>query len=177
MEKINPANKAVPGEAAERRRIPMSVPVSKLDVAPIPGFHLHWFLGTPERIQRARDSGYEPVEAAEVTPKSTGLGSDSAVSGSTDMGSLVSVVAGSETGRDGQAVRMVLMKIRQEWYDEDQKLVEERNDAVANALTSGMIGAGQGGEQSGDAQQRYVDKSRTKIPDMFNRNKPRRAAS
>lgn len=173
MKELNPATSRDPVRA-ERARIPMSVPVAKLEVPAIPGYHLHWFLGTPERIQRARDAGYELVEPVEVAPNSVGLGSDSAASGSTDMGSAVSVVAGSETGRDGQAVRMVLMKIRQEWWEEDQALIEERNTAVVDALTAGMTGAGQGGETAADARLRYVAKSRTQIPDMFNRNKQRR---
>lgn len=172
---IKPLNAATRSAAVgERKRIPMGVPVQKLEVADIPGYHLHWFLGTPERIARAQDGGYEFVHPEDVQPNSVSLGGDSAASGSTDMGSQVSIVAGSETGRDGQPVRMVLMKIKQEWYEEDQKVVEERNDLVRDSLLGGMIGAAQ--DAAGDSRHRYVDKARTSIPELFKRKRPKVAA-
>ena len=60
MELLNPASKK-DSVTRERKRIPMSVPVQRLEVAEIPGYHLHWFLSTPERLQRALDGGYEFV--------------------------------------------------------------------------------------------------------------------
>ena len=150
---------------AERKRIPMSVPVQKLEAPEIPGYHLHWFNGTPERIQRALDGGYEFVDEREAKINNVSLGGDSIASGNTDMGSRVSVVSGTELGRDGQPIRLILMKIKQEWYEEDQRLVEARNDQIAAALRGGMIGAEK--DAAGDSQMRYVDKSRTKIPDLF----------
>ncbi len=172
INQINPASKRL-ASAGERKRIPMGVPVQKLEVADIPGYHLHWFLGTPERIARAQEGGYEFVKPEDAQPNNVSLGGDSAVSGSTDMGSQVSIVAGSETGRDGQPVRMVLMKIKLEWYEEDQKVVENRNDLVRDSLLGGMIGADK--DAPGDSQHRYVDKARTAIPDLFKRKRPRGA--
>ena len=150
---------------AERKRIPMSVPVQKLEAPDIPGYHLHWFNGTPERLQRALDGGYEYVHNRDLKINSVGLGGDSTLSGNTDMGSQVSIVSGRELGRDGQPIRLILMKIKQEWYEEDQKLAEKRNDAVANALTGGMIGAGEAADRN-ETHMRYVG-TRTKIPDLF----------
>ena len=63
------------------------------------------------------------------------------------------------------------MKIRQEWYEEDQKLVDQRNELVAASLRGGHLGEEK--ETSGDARHRYVDKSRTAIPDLF-KPKPKR---
>lgn len=125
LEKLNAATREKSN--AERKRIPMSVPVQKLEAPEIPGYHLHWFNGTPDRIQRALDGGYEFVDEREARINNVSLGGDSATSGNTDMGSRVSVVSGTELGRDGQPVRLILMKIKQEWYEEDQKLVEARN--------------------------------------------------
>lgn len=174
MEKINAANR--PGKTeAERKRIPMSVPVQRLEAPEIPGYHLHWFNGTPERIQRALDGGYEFVDERDIKINNVSLGAESTKSGNTDMGSQVSVVSGSEVGRDGQPMRMILMKIKQEWYEEDQKLVEGRNAQVADALTGGMLGSEK--DAPGDSRQRYVDKSRTALPDLFNPNKRRKVAS
>lgn len=162
IEKVSPGTST---NAAERRRIPMSVPVQKLEAPDMPGFHLHWFTGSPERLQRAIDGGYEFVDEREMKINNVSLGTVSTASGNTDMGSRVSVVSGTEIGKDGQPMRLILMKIKQEWYEEDQKLVEARNEQVASALRGGKIGAEQ--DAAGDVQHRYVDKNRTKIPDMF----------
>lgn len=167
---VNPANK-LDGAQAERKRIPMSVPVQKLAAPEIPGYHLHWFNGTTERIQRALDAGYEFVDQRDMRLNPAALGSDSTHSGNTDMGSRVSVVSGSEVGLDGQAIRLVLMKIKEEFWKEDQKLVEDRNDKVAESLRGGMVGSGN--DQAGDTQHRYLDKARTKVPDLFTKKPPR----
>ena len=59
------------------------------------------------------------------------------------------------------------MKIKQEWWDEDQLLVENRNTKVRDSLLGGMLGAER--DNAGDSQHRYVDKDRTAIPDFFKR--------
>jgi len=159
--------------SAERKRIPMSVPVQRLEVPEIPGYHLHWFLSTAERLQRATDGGYEFVDEREVLINNVSLGGDSTASGNTDMGSRVSVVSGQEVGKDGQPTRLVLMKLKQEWWEEDQKLVEARNTKVRDALLGGMIGAEQ--DVGNDSRHRYVDKARSQIPDFFKPKRPKAA--
>ena len=149
----------------ERKRIPMSTPVQKLATPEIPGYHLHWFRSEPSRLERALDGGYEFVDEREMKLNNVSLGTDSAVSGNTDMGSRVSVVSGGELGKDGQPGRLILMKIKQEWYDEDQALLEARNTQVRDTLLGGMIGAEK--DRAGDSQHRYVDASRTQIPEFF----------
>lgn len=173
MEKISPASRDAKS-SAERKRVPMSVPVQRLEAPEIPGYHLHWFINTPARIQRALDGGYEFVDSKELKINNVSLGGDSALSGNTDMGSRVSVVSGQEAGMDGQPSRLVLMKIKQEWYEEDQKLVEKRNDDVAAALRGGHLGEER--EAGSDARHRYVDKSRTVIPDLFKPKRPKGAS-
>lgn len=173
MEQLSPATQAA--TKRERTRIPMSVPVQRLEVPDIPGYHLHWFRGDAERVERALAGGYEFVDQREAKPHSTSLGGTSTASGNTDMGSRVSVVSGSELGNDGQPVRLVLMKIQQDWYEEDQKLVDDRNAAVADSLTGGMLGASQ--DAPGDTARRYLDKERTKIPDFFKRKSAKKPAT
>lgn len=168
IEKLNPASPST--ASRERKRIPMSVPVQRLETAEIPGYHLHWFLSTGERLQRALDGGYEFVDEREIKINNVSLGGDSAISGNTDLGSRVSVVSGQEVGKDGQPTRLILMKIKQEWWEEDQKQVEARNDKVRRSLLGGMIGAEN--DRPGDTQHRYVDNARTAIPEFF---KPKRA--
>lgn len=162
----NPANTEAKA-SAERRRIPMSVPVQKLEAPDIPGYHLHWFNGTPQRIQRALDGGYEFVDEREANINNTSLGGTSTRTGNTDMGSRVSVLSGTEIGQDGQPVRLILMKIKQEWYEEDQTLVQARNNQVIDTLTRGVAGAER--DAPGDTKQRYVDRARSSVPDFFKR--------
>jgi hypothetical protein len=167
LKELNPSN-AAGSTDAERKRIPMSVPVQRLEAPEIPGYHLHWFTGSAERLQRAIDGGYEFVHEREMKLNNVSLGGDSARSGNTDMGSQVSIVSGQEVGKDGQPTRLVLMKIKLEWYEEDQKLVDAKNAQVADALTGGLMGM----EGKGDSSHRYLDKARTQIPDLFKAKRP-----
>lgn len=162
MQKLNnPANKSGK-DSMERKRIPMSVPIQKLEVPEIPGYHLYWFRGDAARIQRALQGGYEFVDERETQVNSVGLGNDSAESGNTDMGSRVSIIAGDEIGHDGQPVRLVLMKIRQELHEEDLQIAAEANERVAASLRGGFESGRIGDEGNpGDRSQRYVDKNRS----------------
>ena len=138
LAKVSPANTA----KQSRERIPMSLPLQKLAVPEIPGFHCHWMLGEA-RCQQALRAGYEFVdsEVDGVDLVNTGLADDASKTGNSDMGSRVSVSAGSEMGSDGQGVRLYLMKLRNEWWEEDQKLLEKRNEQVAAAIRGGKIDA------------------------------------
>lgn len=156
---MNPAT--APEKAVEQRtRIPMSVPQQKLKVPEIPGFHLHWMLGTAERIAQAHRAGYVFVEQNEVDVVETGLANDALGNGGSDLGSQVSVVAGGTDGA-GQPVRLILMKLKQEWWTEDQQALEAKSDALIDSLRAGRIDATSAGESQSDRQKRYVDAHRT----------------
>lgn len=180
MQGSNPS--VAPGKTTgERKRIPLSVPQRKLEVPAIPGFYLRWFRGTPQRLAQAERAGFEFVDEHEVELNNLSLGGDATKAGNTDLGSRVSVIEGSETDGAGQAVRMYLMKQPLALKKEDDTITEERNDSVAAALTAqyrdGTIGHGAAGAPSEDASDvaaRYVDKSRTKVPGLFQK-KIRRA--
>lgn len=163
----NPANLDGQG-TVERKRIPMNVPIQKLEVPEIPGYRLYWFRGEPGRLARAEQAGYEYVNRGEIELNSVGL-ADSAADGNSDMGSLVSVAAGDMVGDDRQPLRLVLMKIREEWALENDQILEDRNDAVAAALRGGLIGSEK--DRPDDRDARYVG-SQTKIHELF-RRKPR----
>lgn len=152
----NPAER--PGRSrAERQRVPMGVPVQKLYVPPIPGYHLHWFRGTADRIHRALQAGYEYVSQDEVALNNLDLGGESAAAGNTDMGSRVSVISGEEIGRDNQPVQLILMKLREELWKEDVEATLDRSEQVAAALRGGQVGAGQAGREGpSDIATRYV---------------------
>ena len=165
MVTVNPANKPA-------KRVPLTQSQRKLAVPDLPGYHLYWFRGSPDRLAAAQAAGYEFVDQNEVSLNSFGIGGDSLKTGNTDLGSRVSVVAGGELTPDNQAVRLYLMKQKMEFYLEDQKEVEARSEqttaALLGAMQSGQVGS------SEDAAHRYVDKSRTAIPEMF-RKKPQRS--
>lgn len=164
----NPANSP---ETADRGRIPMSLPQQKLQVPDIPGYHLHWMIGTQARIAQAIKAGYEFVDPEEVNVVNTGLADSASASGNTDMGSRVSVLAGIGLGTDGTAERLYLMKIKQEWWEADQKLLEDRNEQIAAALRSGR----DTGMNPNGSDHRYIPDAHLKgVSDLFTR-KPRRA--
>lgn len=163
----NPANLNGQG-AVERKRIPMNVPTQKLEVPEIPGYRLYWFRGEPSRLLRAEQAGYEYVDRGEIELNSVGL-ADSAADGNSDMGSRVSVAAGDMVGEDRQPLRLVLMKIREEWAIENDEILEDRNESIAAALRGGLIGSEK--DRPDDRDARYVG-NQTKIPELF-RRKPR----
>lgn len=178
MQKGNPAN--LPGKTAgERKRIPLSVPQRKLEVQDIPGYHTHWFRGTAQRLAQAERAGFEYVHPDEVSLTDVSIGGDAMKAGNTDLGSRVSRIEGGEVDGNGQAVRMYLMKQKNEYWKEDQAILQERNDSIADSLTTayrtGGIGGKDAGETAEDASLRYVDKKRSKIPELFRRKAPKPA--
>ena len=152
-ETVNPSVKAGP-IAGSRKRIPMSVPQRKLEVPDIAGYRLYWFLES--RVERALQGGYEFVDNREVTPNQRGIGTSGDVSGNSDLGSRVSVVSGS--GQDGQPERLVLMKIKQEWFDDDQQILADRNKQIEDTIKRGGIGSEQ--EEARDKANRYLKSSK-----------------
>src|SRR5574340_519779 len=87
-EKANPANKKFELPKGYR---PMSVGQRRLEVAPIDGYHLHWFRGNPGNIARAQQAGYEFVQKDEVSLNDFDLAGDGEDDKGSDLGSRVSV--------------------------------------------------------------------------------------
>lgn len=177
---VNPASTTA-APAAERKRIPMTLPQQRLAVPEIPGYHLHWMKGTPERLRQAENAGYEYVDQSEVDLNDPSIGG-TGLKGHSDMGTrvtrLANPVGGGEDDGHGQPLTLVLMKQKEEWYLEDQKLLQARNDSVVDALTAGIRSGTVGADQAGgDTSMNYVDQKRTrlaeerrsKIPDFFRR--------
>lgn len=162
-QKENPANVEAAVTVTERTRVPMSLPVQKLAVPDIPGYHLHWILGNPARIQQALRAGYEFVDEAETDITNTGLADDAQSSGNTDLGSRVSVTAGG-SGEDGQGNRLYLMKLKNEWYEADQKAYEAQSEKTAAQLRGGQdMGVNPHG-----SEQRYIPESaRKNVSNLF----------
>lgn len=131
--KLNPANQ--PEKHREpSTRIPMSVPTLRLAVPEIPGYYCHWFLG-PIRVQRALKAGYEFVESDEVSTTNFDLAGNLSDNGSTDLGSRLSVVGG--TDEKGAPERLYLMKLKNEYREEDVEANIRRNEKLAQAINAG----------------------------------------
>lgn len=168
--KENPSNDIKVAEVPQGY-IPMSAPIQRLQVPERPGYVRYWFRGDAGRIQRALQAGYQFVNQADVKVNNFDLGGDAKQSGSTDLGSRVSVITGDETGFDGQPNRLYLMEIPKHLYERGQEFLEETNEGIAQALRSGLIGADEGGDRPADRQARYT---KTGVPDFLNPVKRRR---
>lgn len=147
----NPANEKEP-RVTDATRVPMSLPNLMLQVPEIEGYVMHWFADRPGRIGRALQAGYVFVAPDEVQLNNFDLASDLNETGSTDLGTRVSVHGG--IGELGRPERLYLMKIKREWYDKDMALREEATDKVVKALRHGTTGADR--ESLVNATKRYA---------------------
>ena len=142
-----------------------------MEVPEIPGYHLHWMMGNPGRIAQALRAGYTFVEADETTVVNADIAGGAFQSGSTDMGSRVSVLAAKEAGEDGKEQRLYLMKIPLEHWEEDQKALESRSEQIAATIRGG----GELSQNNFGSENRYIsDMARGPMANLFTR-KSRRA--
>lgn len=130
--KQNPANELVK-KVSGKDRIPMSIPQRHLETNDIPGYHQHWFLGS--RVARALRAGYTFVtEEDGVDINNFDLAGDATAHGSSDLGSNISVPAA--VGGDSEE-RLYLMKLPNEFWEQDQAALEARNEQIAATLRGG----------------------------------------
>ncbi len=146
---------------------PLTGSTLRLEVPEKPGWHRHWFRGTPARISRAIQAGYRYVDPDDVDVNNFDLAGDSKSAGSTDMGSRVSISSGDGAEADGQPGRMYLMECPEQLFAHAQSFIQNENDRTAEALKGGTIGSGQQGETGKDISNRYIQKGKTS--DLFNR--------
>lgn len=126
------ANKV--GRPKKVKRVPFGAHRTKLQVeGGIPGYRLRWFNDLDGRIDRALEGGYVFVERSEVPA----LGEGALHQDNSDVNSKVSKVVSRGTQKP---VRAYLMKIKEEWYEEDQVAKESVNIKVDDALRGGAPG-------------------------------------
>lgn len=132
-EAVNPRtrNDEIDGDIP-RNRTPFGVGRLRLGVTNIPGYHLHWIANYPGRLEDAEANGYEFVTRAEVK-LSKGLGADSV-----DAGEYVSRISPG-AHENGQPFVLHLMKLRNEWYEENQQFYQSRCNAVDAQMRAGKI--------------------------------------
>lgn len=150
----NPANDPLAAAKPTRRRIPLSVPRRKLEIpeGTCPGFVLYWFLNP--NVPAAIDAGYEFVLTNEIVLNQTNPANSADSSGNTDLGTQVSIL-GNKSGENGEPERLVLMKIREEWWREDRKILDDHNAAIIQAIFPTV---GQKGEIAGSGEMSEQDR-------------------
>jgi hypothetical protein len=160
----NPANGRTT-KVTSANRIPMSVPVLRLETNPIPGYHQHWFLGT--NVPRARKGGYEFVTEEETEVVNSGIGNDREEGGNTDLGSRVSRFAGGLVEGTSEPQRLYLMKIRNEWWEADQRSLADVNEGIARTLRGGNAPASNGASAPDETPDDRTKKYLKKGQDLF----------
>lgn len=157
IELSNPATGAAERRSRPPRR-PMSTSRRRLETPEIPGHHLHWF--KEDNVPLALDAYYEFVDKNEVSMNQLNV-SLSEVSHGTDLGSRVSLIA--DKSESGSPVRAYLMKIKEEYWLEDQKEVEAVNMRVMSAVFGEEAQVGIGGVAKPREALTYIDKERTAL--------------
>jgi hypothetical protein len=121
----------VRSQAQRPRRNSIGVPRLTLAVKfEIPGHHLCW-MNDDGNVEQALDSGYEFVTRGEtelevgVTPTNV------------DISDKIKQKVG--TTQQGDVLYAYLMKIKQEWFEEDMQAIEAQNKQVEDAIASGNI--------------------------------------
>lgn len=111
-------------------RIPLGRARQKLSVQKIDGYVTRWINDQAGRVQTAISGGYEFVDSNEV-----GHIGESNIDGNDDVGSRVRKSVG--TGENNQPLYAYLMKIKKEFYDEDQMAKSKQINEVENAIRTG----------------------------------------
>jgi hypothetical protein len=106
-------------DRSERKRIPLGKR-DRISFRTEDGYHYHLINDKDGRLQKAIEGGYEHVES----DKNLG---DAAVGTAKKVGKYVSMPVGN-------GVTGYLMRIKQEWYDEDQKEKQKVVDASERAM-------------------------------------------
>lgn len=105
----------------------------------IPGYRLYWFNDRPGRIEQAIESGYEFVKKDEVRLSASRL----PLEANAAMGDRIETITTNDATAGFQ--RSVLMKIREEFFAEDQnQMQEEINRKERQAVRSGGYGTVEG---------------------------------
>jgi hypothetical protein len=152
-EKANPAvDPKEPAPAARRKRRSLSIPQRKLEIPEMPGYHLHWFLEA--NVPAALAAWYEPVTDSEVSVNQQNVGNDSTMSGNADLGTGVKVMSG--IGEGGRPEYLVLMKVKEEYWREDQAALEKRNADIMSAIFQKEAIMGSDKVSAEDRSTRYV---------------------
>lgn len=145
-----PAN-ALPVRVTDATRVPMSLPTRKLAVPEMPGFYLYWHAG--KNVAAALRAGYTFVDEGELELEQKNVATAADVSGSTDMGTRISIAAGNTVSdTNPEPERLYLMKLQNDWRQQDMALQAKQNESIAQAIRAGSLGS----EDDPDRNKRYM---------------------
>lgn len=123
VEASNPAEDRSATVARFRaQRVSMMSAKRKLEVAPMPGFYLHWF--HERNVPDALAAGYQFVKRGEVQLNPLRIASPLG-DGNTDPGDNISLIG--DKLESGAPARLYLMKLFQELHDDDQRALDKIN--------------------------------------------------
>jgi hypothetical protein len=130
-------------EATSRVRGVFNGTNKKLDViTKLDGYCLRWFNDTPGRIELAQSGGWEFVSNGEVAQGY----SHKVLNSNSDVGNKIRAIVGVMD--TNQPLYAYLMKIRKEWFDEDQMdSVNKRNKIEADMIRNGGLNTDRIGEK------------------------------
>jgi hypothetical protein len=116
-------------EKGARDRVPFGGPRRRLSV-PVrdDGFVYHWFNDVQDRIERAKEAGYEHVTNKMLKSKTTG---------DTDVNNQNNNLNSAVSKRVNETLTTYLMRIKEEYWKEDFALKQEAADAVDEAIFGG----------------------------------------
>ena len=121
----------VRSQAQRPRRNSIGVPRLTLAVKfDIPGHHMCW-MNDDGNVESALDSGYEFVTRGETELE------DGVSPSNVDMSDRIKQKVG--TTQQGDILYAYLMKIKNEWHEEDMATIEAQNKQVEDAIASGNI--------------------------------------
>lgn len=110
------------GRPQRKSRVPLAEQRDTLTVADQePGFVYRWVNDVEDRVNKFKLAGYDVVN----TP--TTVGDTKVEDGLDKTSSIVEKAVGGKT-------KAVLMRIPEEWYDEDQAKKQKKNDAIDAAM-------------------------------------------
>lgn len=129
---ITPQVRAEHDRPQRARRVPFGVPKTKLGVTlVIPGYYLYWCNDTGNQIAEAQAGGFDFVSPKEI--------------GEVREDSQVKRLVGNK--KDGSPLYAYLLKIKQEWHEEDKAQLAEVDNQFERAIRRGKLS-----EQPGDAR-------------------------
>ena len=127
-------------EEVKRVRVPMSGRRQKLQLSQEDaqalkdkGWTVRWVNDKDGRVQQALAGGYNFVTPGEAPS----IGQHSLTKGSDDLNGKVSMIVSKG---DGEPITGFLMKIKTEYYEEDQRAKERTNSAYDDAMNAGQPG-------------------------------------
>jgi hypothetical protein len=143
-------------------RVSLSAPSRKLEAVLIPGYHLHWFL--ERNVPKALRGWYEFVDPKEQPSADRSIGGRTEGTTSEDLGGgRITQIAG--VNESGQPEQLVLMKIRQEYFNDEQQKLADRNLSIIRQIFQKKAPIKAPEESQADYDKRY---SREAVIDMTN---------